>query len=288
MLRSALTYRLANLVSRHTRYLDAELSTLRTLVRPGDVCVDVGSAAGVYTQALSHLVGPAGRVHSVEPLPFGHPLWTGVLAAESRANVVHHKLALGAEPGRLVMRVPWERRGPATSRSFLDWKSHGVGSNEQFRYHVDVLAEVQTLDGLGAAAGLSRLDFLKIDVEGAELHVLHGGAQTIERFSPTLYVEIEARHTARYDYDPHDIVAWLTARGYAMYLWRDGWRPIDHVCPHANNYVFRAARRNADNPTISASRSTAVSAAAPVVVAGETPPPSSTCAARPSAVSRSR
>jgi len=262
-LRPTLTYRLANLVSRHTRYLDDELSTMRTLVKPGDVCVDVGSAAGVYTQALSHLVGPAGQVHSVEPLPFGHPLWTGVLAAKTRPNVVHHTVALGAEPGRLVMRVPCDWRGPATSRSFLDWKSRGLGSNEHFQYHVDVLAEVQTLDGLSAAAELARLDFLKIDVDGGELHVLHGGEQTIGRFRPTLYIEIEARHTARYEYEPADIVEWLATRGYAMYAWRGGWRVTDHVCPHANNYVFRTARKNADSPTMSASRSAGVSAAAP-------------------------
>lgn len=261
MLRPALTYRLANLVSRHTRYLDHDLSVVRTLVKPGDVCLDVGSAAGVYTQALSHLVGPGGQVHSVEPLPFGHPLWTEVLAAQRRPNVVHHTLALGAEPGRVVMRVPWSRRGPATSRSFLDWKSHGLGSNDEFRYHVDVLADVETLDGLCAAAGLTRLDFLKIDVEGGELHVLQGGQQVIERFGPTLYVEIEARHTARYEYEPHDVVDWLAERGYTMYVWCDGWRATDRVCSHANNYVFRLARKNADSPTISASRSAAVSSA---------------------------
>ena len=263
MLRPLLTYQLANLVSRHTRYLDDELSTMRTLVKPGDVCVDVGSAAVVYTQALSHRVGPAGLVHSVEPLPFGHPLWTGVLAAKERPNVVHHTVALGAEPGRLVIRVPWERRGPATSRSFLDWKAHGLGSTDGFQYHVDVLAEVETLDGLCAGAGLTRLDFLKVDVEGAELHVLHGGEEVIQRFEPILYLEIEARHTARYEYEPGDIVEWLAARGYTMYLWRDGWRVTDHVCPHANNYVFRTARKKADRPTMSASCSAGVRAAAP-------------------------
>jgi hypothetical protein len=63
----------------------------------------------------------------------------------------------------------------------------------------------------------------------------------IERFRPTLYIEIEARHTARYEYEPDDVAEWLAARGYSMYLWREGWQASDHVCPHANNYVFRAA-----------------------------------------------
>ncbi|MGC9665213.1 FkbM family methyltransferase [Planosporangium sp. 12N6] len=241
--RPALTYTVANLVSRHTRYLDNDLRTLRTLVRRGDVCVDVGAAAGVYTQALSHLVGAGGRVHSVEPVAFSHPVWSRVLGARERPNVRHHAVALGAEPGRLAMRVPFGPGGADTSRSFLDWKAHGVGSTDGYAGHAEVVVDVETLDGLRVAAGLTRLDFLKIDVEGGELHVLHGGQQTIEEFRPTMFIEIEARHTARYEYDPADIVEWLTCRGYTMYLWRDGWRATDTVCPHANNYVFRVADR---------------------------------------------
>ncbi|MEV6878398.1 FkbM family methyltransferase [Amycolatopsis sp. NPDC051128] len=78
-----------------------------------------------------------------------------------------------------------------------------------------------TLDGLRAAAGLTRLDFVKIDVEGGELHVLQGGQQTIETFRPTMLIEIEARHTARYEYSPDDVVDWLTRRGYTMHAWRN-------------------------------------------------------------------
>lgn len=236
--RPGLTAAAANLIARRTRYLDPELATLRDLVRSGDVCVDVGSAAGVYSQALAYLVGPNGMVHSVEPVSFSHPVWSRVLGARTRPNVRHHAVALGAEPGRATMRVPFGPYGPATSRSFLDWKSHGVGSNDEFRYHVDMVVDVATLDGL--CADLTRLDFLKIDVEGGELHVLRGGERTVERFQPTMLVEIEARHIARYEYSVEDIVAWLTSRGYTMYAWRDGWHETDRVCLHTNNYLFRA------------------------------------------------
>jgi FkbM family methyltransferase len=240
--RPSLTAALANLVARRTSYLDNELPALSTVVGPGDVCVDVGSAAGLYSQALSHLVGPTGLVHSVEPVLFGHPLWTRVLAAHRRDNVRHHVMALGAEPGRATMRVPFTaQRGPATSRSFLDWHAHGLGSNAEYPHHVDVQVTVDTLDGLCAEAGLTRLDFVKIDVEGGELHVLHGGAKTIEEHHPTMLIEIEARHTDRYDYGPSDIVSWLTDRGYAMFIWRQGWQPADRVCGHAHNYLFRPA-----------------------------------------------
>jgi FkbM family methyltransferase len=239
--RPALTTTVANLLARHTPYLDTELHTLPDLVGPGDVCVDVGSAAGLYSQALSHLVGPAGLVHSVEPLSFSHPVWSRVLGARGRANVCHHAVALGAEPGRAAMRVPFTARGPATSRSFLAWKTHGLGSNAEYARHADLLVDVDTLDGLCAGARLSRLDFVKIDVEGGELHVLHGAEQTIETFRPAMLIEIEARHTERYEYHPDDVVQWLTRRGYLMYAWRRGWQPADRVCVHANNYLFRRA-----------------------------------------------
>lgn len=115
----------ANTLSRHTRYLDNELHTIGGLVRPGDVCLDVGSAAGLYSRTLSDLVGPAGLVHSVEPLSFGHPFWSRVLGARRRGNVRHHAVALGAQPGRAAMRVPYTASGPATSRSFLGRESGG-------------------------------------------------------------------------------------------------------------------------------------------------------------------
>lgn len=237
--RPALTTATANLIARRTPYLDPELPTLRGLVRAGDVCVDVGSAAGLYSQALSHLAGPAGLVHSIEPLPFSHPVWSRVLGARKRRNVVHHTIALGAKPGRAVMRVPFGSYGPATSRSFLASGTTGLGSTSGYRYHVDMLVETGTLDRLCTEAQLTRLDFVKIDVEGGELHVLEGGQQTIETFRPTLLIEIEARHTDRYPYSPDDVVEWLTSRGYTMHAWRNGWRVVHQICLHTNNYLFR-------------------------------------------------
>lgn len=240
--RSALTTATTNLLARWTHVLDTELHTLRGLVRPGDVCIDVGAAAGLYSQTLSELTGPSGTVHGIEPVPFSHPVWSRVLGAWERPNVTRHVLALGAETGRAAMRVPFGRYGADTSRSFLAWNTHGVGSNAEFRYHVDLLVDTRTLDGFCAEVDLTRLDFLKIDVEGGELHVLRGGEETIGRYQPTVLAEIEARHIDRYAYTPEDVVGWLTSRGYRMYAWRGGWQPVSQVCPHANNYLFRPAR----------------------------------------------
>jgi hypothetical protein len=73
------------------------------------------------------------------------------------------------------------------------------------------------------------------------LHVLRGGAHTIETLKPALLLEIEARHITRYRYAVEDVTQWLTSRGYTMHVWQHGWQPTATVCAHARNYLFRHA-----------------------------------------------
>lgn len=233
--RTALTSALIRLLARRTPYLEPELLGLRQIVGLGAACVDIGAAAGLYTVVLSELVGDTGQVLRVEPLPFVHPLWTRLL--RSGSNVSHHTVALGAEPGQGTMSVPMGRYGMVTGRSFLAWHTNGLGSNAGFAGHVDVKVEVDTLDAL--CAGLTRLDFLKIDVEGGEPHVLAGGTQVIERFRPAILLEIEERHLSRYGHSARTVVDWLVPRGYTMYSWHNGWRETAEVSTGCRNYLFR-------------------------------------------------
>lgn len=227
------------LLAKWTPYLESELLGLPSVVRPGSVCLDAGAAAGLYSLVLSRLVGPSGQVHSIEPLRFAHPMWRRVLGAQERRNVRQHWIALGAEPGTGVMSVPFGRRVPVTGRSFLTGRSAGLGPNAEFTRHEEVPVAVDTIDALIARIGLTRLDFIKIDVEGAELHVLHGGERSVDEFRPAILVEIEARHTARYQYATGDIVGWLKQRGYRMYTWQAGWQETKEVSALRRNYLFR-------------------------------------------------
>jgi FkbM family methyltransferase len=238
-MRAQLTTAAIMVLARCTPYLEDEMLGLHDLIEPGSVCVDVGAAAGLYTLVMSRLAGPDGEVHSFEPLSFARPVWSKVLAARTAANVHHHALALGSEPGTGVMSVPIGRFGPVTGRSFLTGGSHDLGSNAEFSEHVSVDVPVSTLDCMCADAALTGLDFIKIDTEGAELQVLRGGERAIKEFRPVILVEIEARHAARYQCEPGDIVDWLAQHGYVMYAWRNGWRPAEQVSFGTRNYLFR-------------------------------------------------
>lgn len=239
-IRVAVTASAVLAVARYTRWLESEMLGLSHLVGPGDTCIDVGAAAGLYTVPLSHLVGPAGVVHSVEPLPFAWPMWNRVLGTRASANVKYHCLALGASEGKASMSVPVGKYGLVTGRSFVQQHSRGLGSNAEFAGHIEFPVLVETLDRLAGQAGLTRLDFMKVDVEGAELQVLRGGSSVIEEFRPAMLIEIEARHTSRYSCSPDDVVDWLAKRDYQMYTWHRGWQRAAGVTETTRNYLFRA------------------------------------------------
>jgi FkbM family methyltransferase len=254
MARAKLTAAMITSIARWTPYLEGEMCGLQHLIRPGSVCIDVGSAAGLYTMALSRLAGPAGQVYSVEPLAFAHLFWARILNARQTHNVRHHAVALGAEPGIETMSVPVGRYGLVTGRSFLARQAGGPDSNAEFAGQIVVTVDVDTLDGLCAREAISHVDFIKIDVEGAELQVLEGGRKVIETHRPVMLIEIEARHAARYRCSPDDITGWLFQRGYTMHTWRHGWRQVSCVYPGTRNYLFRPSGPGADEPRQAANR----------------------------------
>ncbi len=238
-MRARMTNAAVMLLARMTPYVESELLGLSSLVGPGSVCLDVGAAAGLYSLALSQLAGPSGEVHSIEPLTFAHPAWRRFLGSHACANVRYHALALGAEAGSGLMSVPSGRYLHVTGRSFLAGRATGLGPNVEFASHEEVPVAVDTMDALIERSGVTRLDFIKIDTEGGELHVLQGGERTIKEFRPAILVEVEARHTARYDYAPLDLTGWLVERGYAMYTWQHGWQETSQVTEDRRNYLFR-------------------------------------------------
>ena len=231
-------------LARWTPYLESEMCGLRSLVPPGSVCIDVGSAADLYTTVLSRLAGPAGQVHSIEPLPFAHLTWARLINARQADNVRHHSLALSTGAGTASMSVPVGRFGLVTGRSYLmrDTGSANAGpdSNDEFAGQIPVVVNMERLDDFCAREAISTVDFVKVDVEGAELQVLEGGESVIEKHLPTMLIEIEARHIARYGHSPEDVSGWLFKRGYTMYTWQRGWREADRIVAGTRNYLFRA------------------------------------------------
>ena len=152
---------------------------LPRLAKAGDTAIDIGANLGYYARPLSEIVGTAGRVHAVEPVP----VVCRVLRRNLRGcrNVEIFDCALGAENKEITMSNDSARETGylGTGRNFVG-DAAGEGA---------VTFTARMRRGSELFAGLERLDFVKCDVEGYELIVMHELRPLLERFRPTVLIE---------------------------------------------------------------------------------------------------
>jgi FkbM family methyltransferase len=155
---------------------EEEVQHLAAFTDPAKAAVDIGASDGWYTY---HLLPHARRVYAFEP----QPARARTLAHELRTAAVQvEQVALSDRPGIASLRVP---RG-VHQRSTIEAENalEDAGDVESFE------VPLRTLDSYA----LEALGFVKIDVEGHELAVLQGAAETLARCRPVLLVEVEERH----------------------------------------------------------------------------------------------
>ena len=186
-------------------------------LRPGDVCLDIGANIGWYTLLMSRLVGEGGAVHAFEPDPAAYARLADHVALNRATNVVVNHGALGREEGEVTFY--------ATPESIYS-SMYDLG----FRGSRRISVPCQTVDSYVAHRGIERLDFIKCDVEGAELEVLQGAESTLRRLRPTMQLEVNPATARAAGGSTQSILEWLSALGdYRFYSVRlDGaLKPVD-------------------------------------------------------------
>lgn len=158
-----------------------ELDCLSGYIREGDVVIDVGANIGTHSIFFAGKVGPRGVVHAFEPQRRTFHLLNMNAALNACDNVVTHPEAVGDRGGSIrAPDVRYDQPANIGGISLLDGGADTV--------------RMTTLDSLG----LERVRLIKVDVEGMELSVISGAANTIRRHRPILFVEnnIEQRSRA--------------------------------------------------------------------------------------------
>ncbi len=155
------------------RELD-EVAIMRRFVRAGDVVFDIGANVGLHSIVLSRLVGSAGSLHAFEPnSELVHAL-THTIGQLS--NAILHTIALSNKDAESSLFVPPDD----TVASLVDWTVASPSFNQDGPAHVVNCSE-RLMDDLIDSDALPRPDFIKCDVEGAELQVFQGGHRTLNR-----------------------------------------------------------------------------------------------------------
>ena len=159
-------------------------STFRHVPRPGEVIVDGGAFPGDFTVYASRKVGPSGRVLAFEPNPRNFLVLERSVRRAGCANVT------------LVPKGLWSvGRSGGMSGEGVDSAVAREGGSEH-------AIELVTLDGELASLGIDRVDFIKLDIEGAETEALRGAVDTLRRHPVRLaigtYHQVEG-HTTQAD-----------------------------------------------------------------------------------------
>jgi len=196
---------------------------------PGATFVDVGAHIGYYSLKAAPVVGAAGRVIAIEPNPQTVLKLRDNIRASGASVVAVEPVACADTEATLdLFAAPRSNTGETSlSRANASQEGPAVAS-----YRV----RARPLDDIVREAGVSRVDAVKIDVEGAEFLVLKGGAQTLDRFHPMVLVEVVDHQLRQMGTSSAQITAFMQAHGYSA----------QHV--YGDNVEFDAAGGSGPKP----------------------------------------
>lgn len=184
-----------------------------SILRSGDVAVDIGAHVGLHTVSMARAVRKNGKVFCFEPLPSAFEKLDKLVAdnkyptAGDIGVIIPYMLALGDEEGSAqFVHVP----------AFPEYS----GFKERV-YHVDGLltetisVEVKKLDSFKSVFG--RVRYIKIDAEGGELSILKGGREVILGSMPIISFEMGNAALVNYSYSAADYFDFFYNIGYNLF-----------------------------------------------------------------------
>jgi len=199
----------------------------KLVVKEGDSVVDVGGNMGIHTVTLSRTVGKNGKVYSFEPNRVTFQQLNCNVFLNGLFNVYSYNVAVGENIGEI----------------YIDDFDYNVGTpnsgdtcvnNKKIGSKVPLIS----LDSLD----LQNISLIKMDVQGYELFALKGATNTINKFKPILFVEIDDRCTNWHKYSSKEIVKYLKTLNYKIYSIvekHSGDTNPDHLCIHDSiNFDF--------------------------------------------------
>jgi FkbM family methyltransferase len=185
-----------------------EMAFVESFLRPGMTVLDIGAHHGFYTLLASSRTGTTGRVVAFEPSLRERKRLIRHLRLNGCRNVMVQDCALGSESSSAELFVV-----------------HGTetGCNSLRPPNVDqpveaLPVEVAILDDCLEALGINRVDFIKMDVEGAEVEVLKGATRLLSyKPRPVIMCEVQDIRTAPWGYPARMIVDFLGQRGFRWF-----------------------------------------------------------------------
>jgi FkbM family methyltransferase len=195
------------------------LRLLHHYLHAGGTMLDVGANAGIFTLTAAPIIGPKGRIISVEPVPS--------LAAGLRNNIALNHfdwvtvVEAAAWSGDGVTAIGLPEGGQQSGLYTI-----GAGNNNSFQ------VPTRRLDDIVEEQRVGRVDLIKMDIEGAECGALLGASRLLANDRPAVIIEVNPTSLKDCGTSSDELIGILTAAGYqGKVIGRHGMTPIGKIGP---------------------------------------------------------
>lgn len=167
----------------------------KQIIKEGDTVFDVGANVGHHSVCFSKIVGDSGKVFAFEPqLPLFHILCANAMI-NTCTNIYPFRSVIGEKNGSVELPIMDYKSDENFGAMCI--KNNEYGDKHQIiKYSID--------DFVNNPLNLiTSVDFIKIDVQTFEFYVLQGARETLQKYKPSLLIEISPywmKHINNYDY----------------------------------------------------------------------------------------
>jgi FkbM family methyltransferase len=183
-------------------------AAVREHLGSGATFVDIGAHIGTYSLRAAPIVGPAGRVIAIEPNPETVRKLQGNIQASGAQTITVEPFACSDAEATLELFA-----GPQSNSGETSLSQTNASRDQQAGTSYKVRA--RPLDAILQEAGVTRVDAVKIDVEGAEVMVLKGAGHTLDRYHPVVLIEVVDQQLRSMGTSAKEVYEFFRAHGYA-------------------------------------------------------------------------
>jgi FkbM family methyltransferase len=186
-------------------FRETSRQSLYELIREGDHIVDVGANVGEITLNAAKITGAKGRINAFEPDPCNFKRMKENLSLNNFYNIRPQLVGLGDKTGMFPL-------------CYINERNQGMNRilNSPPDQQKITEIEVITLDKFAMENHITKLDLIKIDVEGFEYKVLKGAEDTLNKFHPTLFIELDEKNLVDQGNSAKQLVEFLENKGYTL------------------------------------------------------------------------
>lgn len=164
-----------------TNYEKENFDFLKSCCGEGATILDIGAHIGLFSTVAAKIAGAYGKIFAFEPAPATLPVLHQTIRINGMGALISPiNQAMGRAPGHTTFFVSDDEAD--NSNSLISYKED--------RKLNGISVEVNSIDNFVQTKRLAKVNFIKIDVEGAEYDTLSGGLQVLKKFKPHVIVAI--------------------------------------------------------------------------------------------------